>query len=214
MTMVQEIMPDRMLARAGVLPNNSEAVRRVSRISQPTPKQLNAIVVMLTKLRTHNPQVWESAAPFIDRHFDTLTFAQASETIGRLKAHLNAPGVQVQVDPPASYAEVNKLLEHVPDGRYAVNRDGKVHFFVIKLAHPKATFRVVREKASDELHKMYPNQQAGALREIIQFGLENAGMLYADTLGECRRCGRDLTDTDNSYKAYGYGPDCGPKVMG
>lgn len=112
------------------------------------------------------------------------------------------------------YERVNALLEQVPDGRYAVPLEDKTHFYVVKLAHPKAGFRWVKEQASDELFKMYPNQQEAALKAILEYGLEKAGLLYGERLGQCRNCGRGLTDDDNPYKPYGYGPECGPKKMG
>jgi hypothetical protein len=115
---------------------------------------------------------------------------------------------------PNPYEKVNKLLEQVPNGYYAIWRDGKAHFFVVKKAHPQANFRVVKEKASDGLYKMWPAQQEQALKEILETGLEKARMQFAELLSCCWNCGRDLTDTDNPYKPYGLGPDCGPRKMG
>lgn len=144
-----------------------------------------------------------------------VQFEEASEAITAMKPMRN------KVLPPTTPAPAQgptpnrlaELLAQVPDGRYAVDRDGKVHFFVVKPARHGSDVRVVREKASDTLHKMYRNAQAGALREILATGLEKARMLYADTLSACWKCGRDLTDTDNPFKPFGLGPDCGPKVM-
>lgn len=115
------------------------------------------------------------------------------------------------------YVELAELLEKVPNGGYAVELEGKTHFYVVKNAKTPAgrKFRTVRERASDTLHKMYKNQQVAALRAVLEVGLEEARMTYSTRLGACWKCCRSLTDdTGNPYRVYGLGPDCGPKVMG
>lgn len=115
------------------------------------------------------------------------------------------------------YVELTELLAKVPNGGYAVEVDGKTHFYVVKNAKTPTgrKFRTVRERASDTLHKMYKNQQVAALRAIEAAGQEAARMMYSERLGACWKCTRTLTDdTGNPYRPYGLGPDCGPKVMG
>jgi hypothetical protein len=144
----------------------------------------------------------------------TLEPSEASAAIDQLKTCPRKS--QSPEAKPSVRRELAALLEQVPNERYAVTIEDKVHFYVVKDARLQSgkVIRVVREKASDHLYRMTEANQVAALKAVLADGLERAGMLYATTLDECRRCGRDLTDTDNRYKVYGYGPDCGPKVMG
>lgn len=49
-------------------------------------------------------------------------------------------------------------------------------------------------------------EQMAALRAILEAGTEAAGMLFAQELGRCRKCGRDLTD--DTSRQLGIGPVC------
>ena len=53
-------------------------------------------------------------------------------------------------------------------------------------------------------------EQMAALRAILAAGTEAAGNLYADELGNCKKCGRDLTDDEN--RARRMGPVCAGKA--
>lgn len=183
-----------------------------------TEGQINYITGLATKRDTSTAS--GAARTTMERVLagTAVTFADASAAIDSLKL------CQYKEDAPTEATrnadqdrkELADLLAKVPNGRYAVDIDGKVHFYVVKDAKNLSgrKYRTVKEKASEQLYRMYRPQQIAALRKIIEAGLEAAGLLYATTLSECRRCGRELTDTDNPYKVYGYGPDCGPKVMG
>ena len=115
--------------------------------------------------------------------------------------------------PKAAYADqVRALKAQVPDGRYAANIAGsKVRFFLIKEAKG---YVKISEYASDVLYPRTWGEYAPILAQIIEDGVEAAGRRFGDEMDMCRKCGRDLTDTDNPYKVYGYGPDCGPRAMG
>jgi hypothetical protein len=49
-------------------------------------------------------------------------------------------------------------------------------------------------------------EQMAALHAILEDGVEAAGMLFAQELGKCRKCGRDLTD--ETSRELGIGPVC------
>ena len=53
-------------------------------------------------------------------------------------------------------------------------------------------------------------EQVAALRAIMEAGVEAAGNLYADELGNCKKCGRDLTDEES--RARRMGPVCADKA--
>jgi hypothetical protein len=142
---------------------------------------------------------------------------EASEAIDELKTcpYKEEPQEQPRRASEATRTKLAALLEQVPNGGYAVELEGKTHFYVVKVVHRETGRRGVRERASDELHKMYANQQVSALEAVLAQGLEESGRMYAERLDMCRNCHRTLTDdTGNPYRVYGYGPDCGPRIMG
>lgn len=109
-------------------------------------------------------------------------------------------------------AQVRALKAQVPDGRYAANIAGsKVRFFLIKEVKG---YVKISEYASDTLYPRTWGEYVGILAQVIGDGIEAAGRRFGDEMDMCRKCGRDLTDEDNPYKGYGYGPDCGPRAMG
>lgn len=48
-----------------------------------------------------------------------------------------------------------------------------------------------------------------ALEAILEFGIDEAGILYGSTLGQCSECNRHLTD--ELSRALGIGPECRTK---
>lgn len=115
--------------------------------------------------------------------------------------------------PAGAYADQVKALKaQVPNGRYAANIAGsKVRFFLIK--ETKGYIKI-SEYASDTLYPRTWGEYVGILEQVIADGIEAAGRRFGDEMDMCRKCGRDLTDEDNPYKVFGYGPDCGPRAMG
>lgn len=157
-----------------------------------------------------------------------LTSREASMVIDELKGaprKANAPvspapaGAGTAEGSPAvaGYtAKVRKLRDQVPDGRYAVNVPGfgqdKLQFF--RISTGKTGFTRVGLYSSDMLNPVQWSQYAKVLEAIAQAGAAEAGKVYAEKIGKCYKCNRQLTDEHNAYKVFGLGPDCGPKVMG
>jgi hypothetical protein len=100
----------------------------------------------------------------------------------------------------------------IPDGRYAIQLpdQDKPHFYSVKHGwKPGVIF--VDEQASDD---RYPVRNRAAREEILSEickDPEAAGLRYATELGQCRACGRTLTDHANPYFNMGLGPECGKK---
>lgn len=124
-----------------------------------------------------------------------------------------APAQAAERPAAGTYAEQVKAAKaQVPDGRYAANVEGgKVRFFLIKEAKG---FVKISEYASDDLYPRQWGEYAKILGAVIEAGVEEAGRRFGDEMGQCRKCGRALTDEENPYKVYGFGPDCGPRAMG
>lgn len=129
----------------------------------------------------------------------------------------------VQAPSPAAPAQSGKThtVPKLPTGKrgygyYAIPAGelgySKPHFFRVKNA--KGTgFQYLDEKASDELYPVRGARRAEVMKWLAAHEKE-AGALYANLIGNCRFCHKDLTDEDNPYKAQGAGPDCGPKYLG
>jgi hypothetical protein len=140
-----------------------------------------------------------------------LSHSEVSQAIDELKA---CPIKEEHAPDKAARAKLAALLEQVPNGGYAVEIAGKTHFYVVRTVHRQTGRRGVRERTSDELHRMYANQQVSALEAVLAQGLDESGRMYAQRLSMCRICHRSLTDdTGNPYYSSGYGPECGSRML-
>lgn len=98
---------------------------------------------------------------------------------------------------------------NVPDGRYAVEREGKVMFY--KVENGKAGSRwegytFVKVQASDDL---FPVRDKDARKEIlsaIASDPKEAAIRYGKELGKCWRCSKTLTNGES--REAGMGKDC------
>jgi hypothetical protein len=135
------------------------------------------------------------------------SFTRASALITTLKA---APKAQRSGSQKSK--AWRKLAEAIPVGRYALLTgpgQDKTHFY--RLSERNGFFKL-QEQASDAWYEVELKNYETILQAIVDFGVEPAGVLYGELIGQCRRCGRALTDDNNPYKAIGYGPDCGAKA--
>lgn len=117
-----------------------------------------------------------------------------------------------------------ELLKMVREGRYAVRPDSDTPWTFIRISIGKGRSRwkdciKVQTKHGPNLSEpkliVYPSGQAQILRG--QYDIEDALLLiiadqqgaarnYAKVLGECARCGLDLTDPES--RRIGVGPEC------
>ena len=154
-----------------------------------------------------------TARPWFEERLDTLTAAQASDVITRLKAHAaaapEASETPVEAATPARRTFTPLTL---PDGYYAIVTDGKTHFYRMSTYKNRdgQERRKMQEQASDELHYVrWPN--AIHIQDLINAaGVAESQKLYADELGQCYICGRTLTDDES--RARGIGPTCAKKI--
>lgn len=99
------------------------------------------------------------------------------------------------------------LGQEVPDGYYAVVTDGKTHFYRVSRKTKNGREWVkVQEQASSDLYEMKYLRAVAAMQAIIEAGIPESSMLYANELGQCFTCGRVLTDDES--RACGQGPVC------
>jgi predicted Zn-ribbon and HTH transcriptional regulator len=108
-----------------------------------------------------------------------------------------------------------ELAKLVPAGRYAVTSatgNNDLDFYLVQVPDKGKwagkTF-VKRILGGHDPMPMSNAEQFRALRQIIEAGTEEAGMKYALESGNCRDCGRELTDQDS--RDAGRGPVCRSK---
>lgn len=125
--------------------------------------------------------------------------------------HRDGPG-EVFGQAVAKRSSLKELAELVPAGRYAVpsaTGNNDLDFYLVqkpdKGKWAGRTF-VKRIIGGHDPMQMTNGEQFRALRQITEVGVEEAGMRYAAESGNCRDCGRDLTDEES--RACGRGPVC------
>lgn len=134
---------------------------------------------------------------------------QAHRFITFLLAQPKAATPAVPVEPVPAPALVRNRLNfaEITDGNYAVRTDGIVKFY--RVTTNKKGYKEVQVRASDALHLIMGKGQYVILHQIVDAGLAESRMLFAQELGRCWRCGKSLTDEES--RARGMGPDCAGK---
>lgn len=175
-----------------------------------TPKQ-NDFIRKLLEERTG-----DETAEALRRHLNVLreqsglTKGAASVVIDQLLAIKVAP----------KKPTISSAAPAIPEGHYAVpsvTGNNDYDFFRVDVPTEGKwlgyTFvkRVVGGHPDFPVHR---SQQAAVLERISEFGVEDAGKLYAEQIGRCRRCNRHLTDEDSRIGRNGYGATCFEKVGG
>lgn len=103
----------------------------------------------------------------------------------------------------------------IPQGYYATkcrtgNNDLDFWFVRVPETGKWQGWRFVRRIIGGRGPQVIPTAEGlAALHAILEAGVDNAGNLYADTLGNCKKCGRDLTDDES--RARRLGPVCAGK---
>lgn len=149
-----------------------------------------------------------------------LTPKKASEAIDRL---IKAPRFVAPVAAAPAKAEPTAPVATMADGIYAIE-DDEIKCYEIE--HGKAGgkwegFTFLSRVSSDDRWPIKNHAEKARILAAIQQDVEAAGVLAAQVLRQCRgasergrKCRRTLTDTNNPYFPYGYGPECGPRCYG
>jgi hypothetical protein len=100
----------------------------------------------------------------------------------------------------------------IPQGYYATKShtgNNDLDFWFVRVPEDGrwAGFRFVKRIVGGRgTQEIRSGEQVAALQAILEFGVDAAGMLFAQELGRCRKCGRDLTD--ETSRSLGIGPTC------
>ena len=187
--------------------------------SRPTWEQeLEASIKTIAALmREHRIPTSDMLAVFPNRP-TTMAEAQAvakwcgqviqERKAGRVTpAHLSSPQA-VLAEAQANWARKDKNGKNMPQ-YFAVEMDGKPHFFKVKPGY-KAGVWFVEEQVSDDLYPVRQGERRGRILGLIFKDADKARALYGKLISRCSRCNRTLTDHDNPYFPM-YGPECGGK---
>lgn len=98
--------------------------------------------------------------------------------------------------------------DDVPAGRYAIEEDGVLKFFVIDRPTEGrwAGYVFIKIQASDDLYPVKDPARKEFIYKAIAHDPRAASVRYGRELGHCGICGRTLTDPDSI--AAGIGPVC------
>ena len=181
-----------------------------------TEKQLSFIST-LARERVLAPEVRAR----LDRKQASFDVRTASETIAWLLSQPKQQPPQQQSlrvgDGPAiilpSEASIARAIQAaVPEGRYAIERDGVTKFYQVD--KPKdgkwAGRTFVSVQASDDKYPVRDAIQRSEILKAIAVDVKGAMLAYGLKLGKCGHCGRTLTD--ETSRARGIGPICAAKM--
>jgi len=151
-----------------------------------------------------------------------MSKARASEYIDELKKGpkpvtttdpMNAPNRQTTIVPM-------EFLLKLSDGYYAARQDANYPYSFFRISRPKSgkykdVFKV-QTQHGDDLRLMlvvWPSGQVRVYNKVPEQDLllvavdpNGASMAYAEEIGNCMRCNKDLTDERSRF--YGIGPEC------
>lgn len=127
--------------------------------------------------------------------------SEASEAIERLIQEVK----DLKAEAPVAKATV-------PAGRYAIDRDGTIKFYVVSRPTEGrwAGLTFVDIQASDERHSIRSRSERLSILDQIGEDVQGAMERYGRELGHCGHCGRTLTNEVSRER--GIGPVCAQKM--
>lgn len=141
-----------------------------------------------------------------------VTKSKASEIIDWLNRQPMSMQVRRQASTPNTggrYGELHRLLEQVPEGRYALHREEDAYDFFAVDRKRKRVSKVLGGNiyGATRRQRITLLEQCSALRRLIDHGdFNEARQAYGRELGACGCCGKGLTDPISVSR--GIGPDC------
>lgn len=154
----------------------------------------------------------------VAKRINNYDFSLAAKCVAKLQLRKNQRIADKRAaERPQNRADAQVNYLEVPAGRYATpSRTGNNdldfwHVTVGKDGGRWAGYRFVKRVIGGHDDTDVRGAEARkALQAIVNAGIFEAGALYGQTIGECGRCGRHLTD--ETSREQGYGPECITKV--
>ena len=139
---------------------------------------------------------------------DTTVGVSAKQASAIISWLLEQPKQERQVQ--RSRADYSDLPD-VPEGRYAVEMDGTLHFFKVRRPDEGKWqgYTFVDEQAGPQTYPVR-GQRVRTVLALIAEDTHAALVRYGHELGHCGMCGLELTDEES--RARGIGPVCAGKL--
>lgn len=172
-----------------------------------TDKQ-EAFIKKLADERHMDPDAKNRLLQLVDS--GTMPTWQASQTIDWLmRQPLRTTPVAAFSSTPQSYSPSRyQPLPEVPEGRFAVEHEGTLKFFIVdKPTEGKWAGRTfVKVQASDLEYPIKNPDKRLEILNLIAVDPQGAMLRYGKELGHCGHCGRTLTNEESRER--GIGPIC------
>jgi hypothetical protein len=188
---------------------------------------------LLARLKGHNPTEADRARVWFESVESTITKAEISPAITRLREHLAAPAIvddrtmdrhdfadaaPVRNPGAAAWSEWRNLAAKLVEfgghtgARFAVATDdgarNELAFWWIVPDDRTGRYylrQVVGGQGATRV-RMSPEAMIAIAKKIIAAGPKEAMLRYGQEIGSCGHCGRTLTNDES--RAYGIGPVC------
>lgn len=130
---------------------------------------------------------------------------------------INGSGTDVPAptttDVPAPTTVTAPATQDVAAGRYAIERDGELRFYVVDHGKPGTRwegYTFVKVQASDDTWPVRNHAERKAVLALIAEDPKAAMIRYGREIGQCGVCSRVLTDVVS--REFGLGPVCREKM--
>lgn len=178
-----------------------------------TPGQVKFMDDLVARIAALDPATGETARAYTEGMTERGLWTagrngNASAWIDRMIGKERA----LKATAPAAPAPTAPVVE-IPAGRYAVETD-EIRCYTVdygKAGTRWEGFLFLNRISSDDRFPVKNPAAKEAILAAIRADVTASAILAGLTLRQCRRCGRELSDTKNPYFSVALGPDCGTK---
>jgi hypothetical protein len=178
-----------------------------------TPGQIKFMTDLVARIAALDPATGETARAYTEGMTERgLWTAGRNGNASRWIDNMINKEKALRAAAPVATTPAAPAVE-IPAGRYAVETD-EIRCYTVdygKAGTRWEGFLFLNRISSDD---RFPVKNPAAKAEIlaaIRADVEASAILAGLTLRQCRRCGRELSDTKNPYFSVALGPDCGTK---
>jgi hypothetical protein len=178
-----------------------------------TPGQVKFMDDLVARIAALDPATGETARAYTEGMTERgLWTAGRGGNASRWIDNMISKERALKAATPAPVAPVAPAVE-IPAGRYAVETD-EIRCYTVdygKAGTRWEGFLFLNRISSDDRFPVKNPAAKEAILAAIRADVEASAILAGLTLRQCRRCGRELSDTKNPYFSVALGPDCGTK---
>lgn len=178
-----------------------------------TPGQVKFMDDLVARIAALDPATGETARAYTEGMTERgLWTAGRNGNASRWIDNMISKERALKAATPAPTTTAAPAVE-IPAGRYAVETD-EIRCYTVdygKAGTRWEGFLFLNRISSDDRFPVKNPAAKEAILAAIRADVEASAILAGLTLRQCRRCGRELSDTKNPYFSVALGPDCGTK---